>query len=169
MFVSVVIYIVVLFNSQENSEAHTNDPKEENHEIAVGFEDKVESAPEEVENKVVDMVHRMSHQKVRAEEKWGHLKITEERIGEVIVLLEQYNIEDRTFLHEAMLDWEDGNFSNSEKVHNVLKKPEYKYAMQSGKAYGLLSKSEEQTYIEEHFGEVDDIPKEEDEDYQNRK
>ncbi|WP_017548751.1 DUF6241 domain-containing protein [Salinicoccus carnicancri] len=152
------------FESEGSSESN----EELNQEIAVSFEDKAEFSPAEIENKVVDMVHRMSHQKVRAEEKWGHLKITEERINEVIGLLEQYNVEDRTFLHKEMLNWRDGNFSNSEKVHNVLTQPEYKHVMQSGKAYGLLSKAEEQDYIEKHFTETDDIPKEEDERYQNR-
>lgn len=162
------------FESEGSSEIAdaTSEPsdsnEESNQEIAVSFEDDTESAPKEIENKVVDMVHRMSHQKVRAEEKWGHLKITEERINEVIGLLEQYNVEDRTFLHKEMLNWRDGNFSNSEKVHNVLTQPVYKNVMQSGKAYGLLSKAEEQDYIEKHFSETDDIPKKEDEGYQNR-
>ncbi len=142
--------------------------KEKIKETALKYEDKVEPAPEKVEDKVVDMVHRMSHQKVRAEKKWGHLKITEKRLDEVIDLLEQYDVKDRTFLHKEMLEWKNGDFSNSVKVHNILTQPDIPHAVVEGKAYGLLSKKEEQTYIQNHFDEVDDISKEEDEGYQNR-
>ncbi|CAM4281688.1 Host cell surface-exposed lipoprotein [Lacicoccus alkaliphilus] len=139
---------------------------ETNREIAESFEEDVQSPSPEIREEIYDMMHRMSHQKVRAEDKWGHLKITEDRIEEVISLLEQYNVADRTFYHEAMLDWRDGDFSNAVEVHNRIAQPDN--GTVQGQAYGLLSKQEEADYIERHFEETDDIPREEDPGYQDR-
>ena len=93
---------------------------EENHAIASSFENEVEEPSEAVTEKVSDNIHRMTHQKVRAEHKWGHLRITDERIDEMISLLEQYDVPDRTFLHEEMLNWKNGDYSNSVEIHNTL-------------------------------------------------
>lgn len=142
-------------------------PDETNREIAESSEENVQSPSPEIREEIYDMMHRMSHQKVRAEDKWGHLKITEDRLDEVISLLEQYNVADRTFYHEAMLDWRDGDFYNAVEVHNRIAQPDD--GIVQGKAYGLLSKQEESDYIEKHFQETDDIPREEDPDYQDRK
>ena len=111
------------------------------------------------------MIHRMSHEKVRAESKWGHLKITDERIDEVISLLEQYKVDNRTFLHEGMLDWKDGDFSNSVEIHNVLTQPSDKRYVRPGEAYGLLSVQEQNDFME-RYEEDDDVPQEEYEGYQ---
>jgi hypothetical protein len=37
---------------------------------------------------VQDAIHALSHQKVEAEEKWSHMRITPERIGRLIEVVE---------------------------------------------------------------------------------
>lgn len=151
--------------STPNESSENNKTLRKNRQTAIDFESKVEDPSEEVESKVNDMIHRMTHEKVRAESKWGHLKITDERIDEVISLLEQYNVDNRTFLHEEMLDWKDGDFSNSVKIHNVLTQPSDERYVRPGKAYGLLS-AQEQKDFKERYEENDDVPQEEYEGYQ---
>lgn len=135
-----------------------------NREKALSFEDNLEQPSQEVAEKVSDMIHRMTHEKVRAESKWGHLKISEERINEVISLLERYDVDNRTFLHEEMLDWKDGDFSNSIKIHNILTQPSDERYVRPGKAYGLLS-IQEQKEFKERYEENEDVPQEEYEGY----
>ncbi|SDK96020.1 hypothetical protein SAMN05216216_11550 [Lacicoccus qingdaonensis] len=93
------------------------------------------------------------------------MRITDERIDEMISLLEQYDVPDRTFLHEEMLNWKNGDYSNSVEIHNVLTQPS-DYSVRIGKAYGLIQPGEEQRFIEETYQESDDVPQEEYAGYQ---
>lgn len=139
--------------------------REENHAIASSFENEVEEPSEAVIEKVSDNIHRMTHQKVRAEHKWGHLRITDERIDEMISLLEQYDVPDRTFLHEEMLNWKNGDYSNSVEIHNTLTQIS-DYSVRIGKTYGLLQPAEEQRFINQKYADSDDVPQEEYAGYQ---
>lgn len=131
----------------------------------MSFEGLVEIPSEEIELNVLDMIHRMTHQKVRAESKLGHLKITDERIDEVISILEKYDVDDRTFLHEEMLDWKDGDFSNSVKVHNVITQPSEANRVNPGAAYGMLYPDEEEKFME-RYEDAEDVPQEDYEGFQ---
>ena len=79
-----------------NEKANTPTPEEE--KLAVGFvEDTFNdtTVPEEEswesqypddldEYKMQNIIHNMSHQKVKAEEKWGHIQITKPKVDRLL-------------------------------------------------------------------------------------
>lgn len=96
---------------------------------------------------VQDLIHEMSHQKVKADEKWGALLITEERIVRLIEIVEEnYNEYECSDIYLEILNrWLIGDFSQADKDHNEI------WNMNGGtigKATGLLSPVEEQEYLQ---------------------
>lgn len=110
-----------------------------------------EEFPLDMEERLVQRaVHRMSHQKVYADKKWGALLITEERIER---LLEVVNTNKTSYNHASIyIDilerWKEGDFSRADKDHNAI------WDLQGGtigRATRILDNKEEQDYIEETF------------------
>ncbi len=105
------------------------------------------SMPEYV---VQDAIHGMSHQKVHAEDKWGFLPMTQDRINRLIVVVEEnrgkYG-EAKLYL-EILYRWADNDFSRADKDHNSIWKLQLGTV---GKASGLLSIEEERAFIKKHF------------------
>jgi hypothetical protein len=90
-------------------------------------------------------IHAMSHQKVRAEEKWSFFKITDERIEFLLSQLEINNYKHETTYNEILTRWRNGNFSEAVSDHNAV------WRLQDGNvgiATDLLSSKEERAYIE---------------------
>lgn len=114
-----------------------------------------ETEKEEVEEKVIttesefmEVFHHMTHQKVEASPKWGAVQITEQRIDQMLAVLETNELEHEEFYHKTLSAWKKGDFSNAIHTHNEI------WNMQNGtigKATDLLSKAEEEKYIETHF------------------
>jgi hypothetical protein len=93
-------------------------------------------------------IHDMSHQKVKAAQKWGSLEITPERINHLITVVEKGNYEHSHVYLDILYGWKDEDFSEADKDHNTI------WRLQGGtigKATGVLSAAEEQSYIEKHF------------------
>lgn len=98
------------------------------------------------EEKVIDVMHKMVHQKVEASEKWGAIEMTQHRI-EVLIEVAEENDHSEEVL-EILYDWKAGDFSHADKDHNAL------WNMQGGTvgiATGLASEEEEQKFIEEYI------------------
>lgn len=102
-------------------------------------------------DEVMEVMHRMSHQKVRANEKWGAIPMTEKTINQVLYVLESKN--SKSHLESGVLldiarKWQKGDFSNADEDHNTI------WLNQGGtigKAYGLMSRAEEAEYIKNNF------------------
>ncbi|MRG86767.1 DUF6241 domain-containing protein [Salinibacillus xinjiangensis] len=107
---------------------------------------KLDESPSEM--KVIDVLHEMVHQKVKAEKKWGQIPMHPKTIEQVNKVIEQGNFERKTELLDMVEKWEDGNFSTADEDHNFL------WSIKEGnvgKAYGILSLQEEIKYIHDHF------------------
>lgn len=96
-----------------------------------------------------DFIHKMSHQKVKAEDKWGFYEITDERIEWLLDALDSEDImrtlKDGDVYLDILNKWDDDVFSEVDKDHNAM------WRLQGGtigKATGILSEDEEQIYIE---------------------
>ncbi|MED3660551.1 DUF6241 domain-containing protein [Ureibacillus sp. FSL K6-8385] len=98
--------------------------------------------PEEV---FMQTMHEMTHQKVKADTKWGFTPMTEEQIDKMLTILEYNDYEHEEFYREALTAWKNGDFSNAVKVHNKIWKWQ---GGTIGKATGLLSREEEEEYLE---------------------
>lgn len=161
--IGVVIYMDNIKPSEaENSENEkTNEPTNISQKIEK--ENKAESKhrenidpfkqqyrPEELTDKhFQDFIHKMSHQKVEAEDKWGFFEITDERIDWLLEALEHDDVKRTLTDADVYLDilnrWHDHDFSQVDKDHNAI------WRLQDGtigKATGILSEEEEQAYIE---------------------
>jgi hypothetical protein len=97
------------------------------------------------EEMFMQIMHEMTHQKVKADTKWGYTPMTEEQIDRMLAILDQNDFQHEKFYREALTAWKNGDFSNAVKVHNKIWKWQ---GGNIGKAYGLLSPEEEKEYIE---------------------
>ncbi|WP_082232185.1 DUF6241 domain-containing protein [Halobacillus massiliensis] len=92
-----------------------------------------------------EYIHQMSHQKVKADKKWGFYLITEERIDWLIEGLEVVNLKQKDRYSKILSTWQNGDFSAADDHHNEM------WRLQGGtvgKAFGILSEAEEEAYIE---------------------
>lgn len=109
-------------------------------------------APDMEETQLQIYLHHMTHQKVKADKKWGAVEMTSQNIEDLLVIV---NANAKLYEHgeyyQAVLKkWQAGDFSNSVEVHNFI------WNLQGGtvgRATGLLDEQEEQAYIEKNFGE----------------
>ena len=93
---------------------------------------------------VQHLIHQMSHQKVKADEKRGLIPITDERIDWLLEKIEFQGLEHEDTYREILEEWKAGDFSNAVEHHNTI------WELQggtTGKAYDLLSETEEQAYL----------------------
>jgi len=102
------------------------------------------------EERVKNAIHNMSHAKVHAEQKWGHLEPTKERIDRLLeVVVENRSTYDHSKLYIAILEkWQAGDFSDSVTAHNSI------WDLKNGnvgKATRLLTAAEEAEYREKYF------------------
>lgn len=95
-----------------------------------------------------DYIHGMSHQKIKADRKWGFYQINEERIDWLLEGLEKAdpnNLESYQTYKTILERWKANDFSRVDADHNVI------WEMQNGtigRATGIMSAEEEQRYIE---------------------
>jgi len=116
-------------------------------------EEKTEPVEEELpsdmnEGRVQDIIHQMSHQKIRAEDKWGFIPLTMERVDRLIEVVNANKYDHADVYLDILNRWKNNNFSHVDNDHNAI------WTLQSGtvgKATGILSVEEEQQFIEEHF------------------
>lgn len=100
------------------------------------------------EAEVMAVMHKMTHQKIEASQKWGAIEMTPERVEELLNILPGSNFEHEETLRTILEKWQDGNFSSIASDHNTL------WSLQGGtvgKATGKLSEEEEKQFIEETF------------------
>ena len=153
-----------LFKEADNSNADTN--QENIREVVkVGQEDLEEEIKKESEEKYVnpfqeeytqeeltdrhyqDYIHKMSHQKVIADAKWGFYKITNERIDWLLDSLEKTydSLNEGKIYRDILTKWKNEDFSKVDQDHNTI------WNLQGGsigEATGILSAEEEKEYIE---------------------
>ncbi|MBT2720041.1 PRK06770 family protein [Bacillus sp. ISL-46] len=99
---------------------------------------------------VIEVMHKMTHQKVKAKEKWGAIPMIPDTINQVYDIVENSEFEQKDDLLAILDKWKKGIFSEVDDDHN------YFWTYQGGtigKAYGIMSKSEEETFIQNNFEE----------------
>lgn len=93
-------------------------------------------------------IHAMSHQKVIAQDKWGFLPMTEERISRLIEVVSASDFEHKELYEDILKRWSERDFSQIHHDHNAV------WNLQGGtvgKATGVLSAEEEKEFIEEYY------------------
>lgn len=120
---------------------------EENRKIPI----ETEFPPTMNEIDVENAIHAMSHQKVRAEDKWGFLPMTQERIELLIKVVEKnkskYGENAEVYLN-ILKRWSNNDFSSVDHDHNLI------WDIQGGtigKATGVLTIEQEKEFIKKHY------------------
>ncbi|WP_339145618.1 MULTISPECIES: DUF6241 domain-containing protein [unclassified Sutcliffiella] len=97
------------------------------------------------EGDVQNYIHWMSHQKVKADSKWTHYKLTPERVDWLLQMVKEGNYEHEEVYVEILTKWQKGNFSSADLDHNRV------WTLLNGnvgKAYGVMSEEEEKEYLQ---------------------
>ncbi|MDE5415463.1 DUF6241 domain-containing protein [Alkalihalobacterium chitinilyticum] len=167
LFIAIALIIAVViyaFNALSNHEtlnklepaetSQTSEPTPDNEEEPIiGNIPTAEEVEEEFpldlpERAVQNYIHWMSHQKVAASQKWGHMQITQERIERLIEVVEANNYSyGRTYL-DILERWQKGDFSQADEDHNRI------WRLQGGtvgEATRVFTPEEEAEYIRKHF------------------
>src|SRR5699024_2782927 len=73
---------------------------------------------EMTEAKIMDYIHKMSHQKIHAEEKWGFIEITDERIDWLLESLEETTeqLEHKNVYEQILRRWQSSDFSHASRT-----------------------------------------------------
>ena len=100
------------------------------------------------ESKVTDIMHKMTHQKVVADEKWGAIEMTPENIVTLKKHVKENNYKSEKFFLEILERWESGNFDKVDKDHNALWREQEGTI---GIAYDLMTEQQEKRFIEKNF------------------
>ncbi|WP_433958719.1 DUF6241 domain-containing protein [Cytobacillus horneckiae] len=100
------------------------------------------------QEEIIDVMHQMTHQKVRAEKKEGAIPMSHDTIAQVYQIVVNSDFERKADLLAMLEQWKIGNFSSVDSDHNYFW--EYQGGS-SGMAYGRLSLAEEEAFIKENF------------------
>ncbi|MCK2020803.1 MULTISPECIES: DUF6241 domain-containing protein [Peribacillus] len=100
------------------------------------------------ETEVMDVMHKMTHQKVRSQDKWGAIPMSPKIIEEVYKIVDSSDFQHRDRLLSIAARWRDFDFSTIVQDHNFFWEDK---AGTVGKAHGTLSRAEEAEFIEVNF------------------
>ncbi|WP_394119824.1 DUF6241 domain-containing protein [Planococcus donghaensis] len=137
-------------DAESSKSAQVSDEKalEESTQKMEGLE-FAQSVPNDAsENALWAMMHKMTHQKVVASEKWGLIRMNEESIGKAEEILLSSDFNSKENLLEIIERWKNGQFDQVDDEHNFI------WGMQGGsigRATGILSEQQEKEFIENNF------------------
>lgn len=131
--------------TQDKNQTKSKGGSAANNEYTNPFGDSIQQQELDDEN-FINYIHKMSHQKVSADEKWGFYQITDERVKWLFNGLDKtkQTLKHSELYRSILKRWTDGDFSNVVNDHNDL------WQIQGGsigKAEGKLSKEQEEAYI----------------------
>jgi hypothetical protein len=102
------------------------------------------------EEDVQSAIHRMSHQKIEADQKWGALPLTPERVNRLIQVVEnnQKNYINADLYFDILKRWLKVDFSHVAQDHNAI------WELQGGtigRATGIATPEEEKAFLKANF------------------
>ncbi|WP_298829265.1 DUF6241 domain-containing protein [uncultured Planococcus sp.] len=100
------------------------------------------------ENALWAMMHKMTHQKVVASEKWGLIRMNDESIAKAEEILLASDFNSKEDLLQIIERWKNGQFDQVDDEHNFI------WGMQGGsigEARGILTEEQEKEFIENNF------------------
>lgn len=95
-------------------------------------------------------LNQMTHQKIKASNKYGAVEMNENNINEMIYIVEDSDYVNRDAMLSILKKWKRGAFTYIVQDHNAI------LDLQDGdigKAYDVMSAEEEKEFIKETFGE----------------
>lgn len=102
------------------------------------------------EQDLLAMMHKMTHQKVIASEKWGLIRMNDASIAKAKQILLNSNYNSKENLLKIVEKWEKDDFGQVDEDHNYI------WNLQGGsigRAMGILSEQQEEEFIRNNFSE----------------
>ena len=97
---------------------------------------------------ILATLHKMTHQKVAAGEKWGAVEMTDENIQKALDAVKTMNHVESDEIIEMVERWQQGDFSRIDDDHNFIWKLQ---GGSIGKAYGIMTEEQEKEFIQKNF------------------
>lgn len=134
----------VTVNEQKTNEGETviQLQDKDNEEIAKEFPSEM------TEKEVMDTIHKMSHQKIVSDKKWGAIPLTPKRVNRLLEVVNNNHYESKKVYQSILKRWAKKDFSRIDKDHNEI------WDLQGGtigKAVGISTPEEERKFIVENF------------------
>ncbi|VEF49117.1 Uncharacterised protein [Bacillus freudenreichii] len=116
-----------------------------------GIDYEVDLDKNSTDDEIISVMHKMTHQKVRAEDKWGAIPMTEDTIKQVYEVVSKRDFDDaglKEDLLHILQKWENNNFLSADEDHNYF----WEYQGGTvGRAYDTMSQAEEVEFIRNNF------------------
>ncbi len=100
------------------------------------------------DEKVQVALHEMAHQKVKADQKWGYIFITQERIESLIEIVKSSNLNQKNAYIDILERWKQGEYKKVDADHNTI------WKLQSGnlgEGKGVMSQEEQKELVNNVF------------------
>ena len=93
-------------------------------------------------------LHEMAHQKTKAEQKWGYIFITQERIESLLEIINSNDVAQKNTYVDILERWKQGEYEKVDVDHNKI------WKLQSGnlgEGKGIMSQAEQKELINQVF------------------
>ncbi|PHG67584.1 PRK06770 family protein [Bacillus toyonensis] len=93
-------------------------------------------------------LHEMAHQKTKAEQKWGYIFITQERIESLLEIINSNDVAQKNTYVDILERWKQGKYEKVDVDHNKI------WKLQSGnlgEGKGIMSQAEQKELIDQVF------------------
>lgn len=114
-----------------------------------GAENELKLGKNPSRTELLSTIHKMTHQKIVANEKWGAIPMLEENVDKVYEAVKANDMKERNELLEILEKWKKKDFNNIDEDHNFI------WNLQGGtigEALGKMAQDQEIRYIENNFG-----------------
>ncbi|MFK4291455.1 hypothetical protein ABH955_001306 [Bacillus sp. RC240] len=93
-------------------------------------------------------LHEMAHQKAKADQKWGYIFITQERIESLLEIINSNDVAQKSTYVDILERWKQGKYEKVDVDHNKI------WKLQSGnlgEGKGVMSEKEQKELINQVF------------------
>ncbi|PAQ16118.1 hypothetical protein CD798_03550 [Bacillaceae bacterium SAOS 7] len=100
------------------------------------------------EDEVLDVMNKMTHQFVIADDKWGAVEMTPKHIDELTEIVSANSYPNKEKMIVILEKWKMGNFEKVDEDHNII------WNIQDGnigKAKGIMSEKEQEAFKKNNF------------------
>ncbi|KFN02631.1 CTP synthase [Bacillus clarus] len=100
------------------------------------------------DEKIQATLHEMAHQKVKADQKWGYIFITQERIESLLDVVNNNDLVQKNTYIDILERWKQGKYEKADQDHNKI------WKLQSGnlgEGKGVMSQDEQKELINKVF------------------
>lgn len=144
LLISVVIFTLFYFSNDNTVYVDT----EAQHTLDLALKEDQNMEFNMTEKRFINILHKMTHQKVESRDKSGSIQMTDDNIKSLLIVLDKNKYKHEELYKEILNEWKKKDFSNVVSDHNKLRKL---MTDKDGRATSKMSKRSEEKFIEKNF------------------